>query len=252
MAVGSRFLCRSPVKPRPARVQTPYRARPNIVQVQARPCFAFMQRPACLPACLFQARRCCFAALSVCLLSSTRSNSVHTMSETYAAAAAAATRTFPAWPAFSQFKPALVCFQTPVDGSFKLQAEHTSLGSSSSDGRTDGDDSLLAGTLQQRAGLFFPQARRFCRCCFAALSVCLLSSTRSNSVHTMSKTSDEAAATATATTTRPFQKAVAKYSQGRRRKGQLTCAKAEQAKEKEADNSLPHFLSHKPPPSRKH
>ena len=112
---------------------------------------------ACLPACLFQARRCCFAALSVCLsvclLSSTRSNSVHTMSETYAAAAA--TRTFPAWPAFSQFKPALVCFQTPVDGSFKLQAEHTSLGSSSSDGRTDGDDSLLAGTLQQRAGLFF-------------------------------------------------------------------------------------------------
>ena len=155
MAVGSRFLCRSPVKPRPARVQTPYRARPNIVQVQARPCFAFMQRPACLPACLFQARRCCFAALSVCLLSSTRSNSVHTMSETYAAAAAAATRTFPAWPAFSQFKPALVCFQTPVDGSFKLQAEHTSLGSSSSDGRTDGDDSLLAGTLQQRAGLFF-------------------------------------------------------------------------------------------------
>ena len=99
---------------------------------------------------------------------------------------------------------------------------------------------------------FFPQARRFCRCCFAALSVCLLSSTRSNSVHTMSKTSDEAAATATATTTRPFQKAVAKYSQGRRRKGQLTCAKAEQAKEKEADNSLPHFLSHKPPPSRKH
>ena len=52
MAVGSRFLCRSPVKPRPARVQTPYRARPNIVQVQARPCFAFMQRPACLPACL--------------------------------------------------------------------------------------------------------------------------------------------------------------------------------------------------------
>ena len=50
------------------------------------------------------------------------------MSETYAAAAAAAaTRTFPAWPAFSQFKPALVCFQTPADGSFKHQAEHASL-----------------------------------------------------------------------------------------------------------------------------
>ena len=153
MAVGSRFLCRSPVKPRPARVQTPYRARPNIVQVQARPCFAFMQRPACLPAFFRPVAAALLPCLSVCLLSSTRSNSVHTMSETYAAAAA--TRTFPAWPAFSQFNPALVCFQTPVDGSFKLQAEHTSLGSSSSDGRTDGDDSLLAGTLQQRAGLFF-------------------------------------------------------------------------------------------------
>ena len=88
------------------------------------------------------------------------------------------------------------------------------------------------------------------------LSVCLLSSTRSNSVHTTSETCRRGKNSNNSSNNNNnneiLSKSRRKVQPGPPPQRPATCAKAEQAKEKEADNLLPHFLSRKPPPSRKH
>ena len=86
------------------------------------------------------------------------------------------------------------------------------------------------------------------------LSVCLLSSTRSNSVHTTSETCRRGKNSNNSSNNNNeiLSKSRRKVQPGPPPQRPATCAKAEQAKEKDADNLLPHFLSRKPPPSRKH
>ena len=82
-------------------------------------------------------------------------------------------------------------------------------------------------------------------CCPVCLSVCLLSSTRSNSVHTTSETCRPGSSSTNNNNNNNevLSKSRRKVQPGPLPQRPATCAKAEQAKEKEADNSAALSLS---------